>query len=131
LVYACNRCNSAKHESILIDPCEVAFGDHLRINEEGEIIGLTVEGRRVINILGLDLQLPTNERKAKVKILALFKRYPDDAEVRALYLDAFGFPDDLPDLSTHSRATNAKPEGVLQSYYRQRQAGTLPQTYGI
>src|SRR5437764_11548376 len=58
LVYACNRCNSAKQECILIDPCEVAFADHLRIDEEGEIIGLTVEGRRVINILGLDMRLP-------------------------------------------------------------------------
>src|SRR5436305_11449934 len=31
LVYACNRCNSAKRDRILIDPCEVAFAEHLRI----------------------------------------------------------------------------------------------------
>ena len=93
--------------------------------------GLTVEGRRVINILALDLRLPTNERKAKLRILRLYKRYQDDAEVQALYFDAFGFPDDLPDLSAHSRATNAKPEGVAECYLRQRQAGTLPRTYGV
>src|SRR5205823_732872 len=131
LVYACNTCNSAKRERILIDPCEVAFADHLRIDEEGEITGLTVEGWRVINILGLDLRLPTNERKTKLSILALYRRYPDDEQVRALYLDAFGFPEDLPDLSVHSRAENTKPEGVLQSYYRQRETGTLPPTYGL
>ena len=131
LVYACNRCNSAKQECILIDPCEVAFADHLRVDEEGEITGLTVEGRRVINILGLDLRLPTNERKTKLCILALYQRYPHDAEVRELYFGSFGFPDDLPDLSAHSRATNTKPEGVLQSYHRQREEGTLPLTYGV
>src|SRR5947209_5171639 len=92
LLYACNRCNSAKGERILIDPCEVAFAEHLRIDEEGEITGLTVEGWRVINILGLDLRLPTNERKAKLKILALYQRYPDDPEVQGLYFGAFGFP---------------------------------------
>jgi HNH endonuclease len=131
LVYACNRCNSAKQDCILIDPCEVAFADHLRIDEEGEIRGLTVEGRRVINILGLDLRLSTDERKARLNILALYKRYPDDAELQALYFGAFGFPDDLPDLSAHSRATNTKPEGVAQCYHRQREAGTLPRTYDV
>ena len=30
LVYACNRCNTAKDGSLLLDPCEVAFGAHLR-----------------------------------------------------------------------------------------------------
>jgi hypothetical protein len=131
LVYACNRCNNAKDKRILIDPCEVAFAAHLRIDDDGEITGLTVEGWRVINILGLDLQRPTNERKKMLRILALYRRYPADEEVRAQYLDAFGFPEDLPDLAVHSRATNTKPEGVLQSYHRQREAGTLSQTYGV
>jgi|SRR5215469_3594517 len=131
LIYACNRCNTAKNETILIDPCEAAFAAHLRVDDEGEIAGLTVEGRRVINILGLDLRLPTNERKAKLRILALYRRYPEDAEVGALYLDTFGFPEDLPDLSRHSRTENAKQEGVLESYYHQRRAGKLPETYGV
>jgi hypothetical protein len=131
LVYACNRCNTAKDGSLLIDPCEVAFGAHLQVNDEGEIIGLTLEGRRVINILGLDLRLPTNERKARLRILKLYRRYPADEEVRALYLDAFGFPEDLPDLAVHSRAANTKPGGVSQSYHCQRGAGTLPETYGV
>jgi hypothetical protein len=131
LVYACNRCNSAKQDRILIDPCNVAFADHLQIDEEGEIVGLTVEGRRLINILGLDLLGPTNSRKDKLKILALFRRFPNDREVRSLYLHAFGFPNDLPNLSTRRRATNTNPEGVLQSYHHQRKSGSLPQVYGV
>src|SRR5262249_9852807 len=86
LVYACNRCNTAKKEKMLIDPCEMAFADHLRIDDEGEIIGLSIEGWRVINILGLDLQRPTNERQAKLRILRLYRRYPHDQEVQALFL---------------------------------------------
>jgi hypothetical protein len=131
LVYACNTCNSAKRDCILIDPCAVPFAEHLRIDEEGEITGLTVEGRRVINILGLDLQHPTNERKAKLRLLMLCRRYPADSEMQQVYLDTFGFPDDLSDLSSHSRAANTRPEGVEQCYLRQREAGTLPRTYGI
>jgi len=131
LVYTCNRCNTAKKESILINPCEVAFGDHLKIDADGEIIGLTIEGCRIINILGLDLRLSTQERKTKLRIRSLHRRYPADEEVRALYLDAFGFPEDLPDLSVQLPAENTKSDGLSQSYHHQRGAGILPETYGV
>jgi hypothetical protein len=131
LVYACNRCNTAKDGVILIDPCETAFGHHLKVGEDGEIEGLTVEGRRLINILGLDLDKPTRARKAKLKLLNLYRRYPDDRELRDLYLDAFGFPEDLPDLAAHSRAGNDKPEAVKHCYHALRREGILPQVYGI
>ena len=131
LVYACNRCNTAKNESILIDPCEVAYGDHLKIDDDGEIMGLTIEGWRIINILGLDLRGPTQERKKQLLILSLYRGDPTDGEVLALYLGAFGFPEDLPDLSVHLRAKNTKPDGLSQSYHYQRGAGILPETYGV
>jgi HNH endonuclease len=131
LVYACNRCNSAKKERILIDPCAVPFAVHLQVDYDGEIIGLTDEGRRLINILGLDCRLPTEERKEKIQILKLFKRYPNDEEVRGIYFNAFGFPEDLPDLTRHSRTLNSNPDAVRESYYSQREAGILPETYGL
>jgi hypothetical protein len=131
LVYACNRCNSAKNESILINPYEVAFGDHLKIDDDGEIIGLTIEGRRVINILGLDRQRSTQERKKRLHVLCLHRQYPANGKVRALYLAEFGFPEDLPDLSVLFPAENTKPDGTSHSYYRQRAAGILPETYGV
>jgi hypothetical protein len=131
LVYACNRCNTAKDECILINPCEAAFGEHLRIEDDGEIVGLTVEGRRAINILGLDMLIPTKVRKAKLFIMTLFRRYPNDEEVRTLFFDAFGFPDDLPDLSIHSRTDNSKPEAVSQSYHCLRSERALPEVYGV
>jgi hypothetical protein len=131
LVYACNRCNSAKGNKILINPCADAFAVHLRVDEEGEIEGLTVEGKRVVNDLGLDLRGPTDKRKEQIIILRLYRQYPENDLVRTLYLNAFGFPEDLPDLSEHTRTKNSKPEGVEQSYYRQREAKALPETYGV
>jgi hypothetical protein len=131
LVYACNRCNTAKGEHILIDPCEVAFAEHLQIDEKGEIFALTNEGKRVINKLGLDRLRPTEERLARLIILKLYRKYPNDAEVRAMYLNAFGFPDDLPDLGVHTRTRNSKPEGIENTFFRQRDTKTLPETYGL
>lgn len=58
------------------------------------------------------MRRPTEERKAKLLILSLYRKHPADEEVRSLYLDAFGFPDDLPDLAEHTRTKNSKPEGV-------------------
>jgi hypothetical protein len=131
LVYACNRCNTAKAETILIDPCVEPYGEHLRVGDDGEITGLTPEGCRVIDLLGLDRRRPTQERLGRTRILNLYRRYPDDAEVRAMYFDAFGFPDDLPDLSVHSRTDNSKPEGIALSYYKLRSTGSLPDVYGV
>jgi hypothetical protein len=131
LVYACNRCNTAKDVAILIDPCAVGFAAHLQVDDQGEITGLTVEGRRVINHLGLDQQGPTELRKEKITILRLYRRASTDPQVRALFLRAFGFPDDLPDLAEHTRTENKKPGGVGQSYHSQRGAGVLPETYGV
>jgi hypothetical protein len=131
LVYACNRCNTAKSDKILIDPCLEPFSTHLRVDEEGEIEGLTVEGRRIVNTLGLDLIGPTEQRKEKIIIFRLYAQFPDNEQVRTLFRNAFGFPEDLPDLAEHSRTKNTKPEGVKQSYFRQRESKTLPETYGI
>jgi hypothetical protein len=114
---------------LLLNPDEVAFGEHLRVENDGEIVGLTIGGRDIINILGLDSLLPTNTRKQKLGILKLYKRYPTNPEVIDLYLDAFGFPDDLPDLATHTRSRNTMPKSVSLSYYHQRKTGVLPQTF--
>lgn len=131
LVYACNRCNSAKRDKLLINPCEVGFAAHIRVHDDGEIEGITTEGKRVVNDLGLDLRGPTATRLEQITILRLYTKYPDDDEMRALYLSAFGFPDDIPDLSEHTRTKNTKPEGIARSYFRLRAAKELPETYDV
>lgn len=128
LVYACNRCNSAKSDELVLDPCLVAFAQHLTVAEDGTVRGLTTEGSDVIDILGLDLEGSIKVRAYYIRLDALNRRYPNDPEVRALYLSSFGFPDDLPELAGR-RSGNTKPEGVGQSYRRQRDEGRLPPTY--
>ena len=129
LVYACNRCNSSKKDKILINPDSDGFGLHLRVNEEGEIFGITTAGRDLVNILGLNLLGSTNARKAKNKILSLYLSWPENPEVRHLYFDAFGYPQDLPDLKAHSKAKNSNLGGVLECYYQRRAHGILPSVY--
>jgi len=130
LVYACNRCNSAKRDEILLNPCTVAFAEHLRVDPDGEIVGISDEGSLVINILGLDLRDLTEERKNKFRIVNLYERYPADDEVRELYEREFGFPDALPNLNRLEPPFNSKPEGIGQSYFELRAAGALPRIYG-
>lgn len=61
LVYACNRCNTAKSDEMILDPWSVAFAQHLRVNSDGTIEGLTIEGKDLVDILLLDLEGPTSE----------------------------------------------------------------------
>ena len=129
LLYVCNRCNSAKRDRILLDPCRAGFAQHLTVGPDGSIAANTKEGKRLIRILGLDLEGPTKVRWHYLCLAALYQWSPHDPEVRELYLYAFGFPDDLPNLASLRPTTNAKPAGIEASYLRQREAGRLPTTY--
>src|SRR5690349_17329451 len=54
LVYACTRCNSFKRKAgVDLNPCLVAFADHLRVREDGQIEGLTPEGNKLIALFHL------------------------------------------------------------------------------
>jgi hypothetical protein len=64
-----------------------------------------------------------------LRVLLLFQMRPDDPEVRALYLDYFGFPDDLPDLDALRPESNTRPGGLTDAYFRQRRDGRLAETY--
>jgi HNH endonuclease len=129
LLYACNRCNSAKRERMLLDPCVVALADHVRLEADGSLRPLTTEGNRLINLLGLNAPGPQTVRRRYLRALSLYQSQPDDPEVRALYLDYFGYPDDLPDLAVLRPESNLRPEGLNETYFRQRAEGRLPEVY--
>lgn len=129
LVYACNSCNAAKSDKLVLDPYAVGFVDHLRVGPDGDIEGMTPEGTRLIDILGLDRIGPTSERYKRLRLVSLYRRYPDDQDVRALYFGAFGFPDDLPDLDSLNPGGNTNPSGIERSYRRRRDDRTLPDVY--
>lgn len=132
LVYCCNRCNSAKGTAILVDPCEVALAHHISVDlVTGEIVGNTEEGKLLIDVLGLDLEDAMECRREKILVLNLFQGSPSNPEVLELYRLTFGFPNDLPDLSKHTRTMNSKQAGIGQSYFQLKQKGELREVYGV
>jgi len=129
LLYACNRCNSSKGRAELIDPTETAFGNHITIDIDGKIRGLSNEGKFLISVLSLDAEWITRIRQRYLGIAMLYQRYADDPDVAELYFDAFGYPPDLPDLTVLRPAKNDRPEGLEQSYWAMNSRNALDRVY--
>lgn len=130
LVYACNRCNSAKRELMVLNPCTATLGEHVRVVvEDGTIVGATNEGNDLIRLLGLNKDSRRKVRLRYLRIKRLYDAQPNDPEIRALYLDCFGYPDDLPDLGELRPSSNSRPGGLSETFFRQRREGRLAETY--
>ena len=111
LLYACNRCNSAKGVHLLCDPTEEGLGHHLVVDDCGQISSKTELGGLMITVLGLDSPQLADTRQTYIAIEQLSKTHPEDEDVRKLYFDAFGYPHDMPDLLTLRPRNNSRPEG--------------------
>lgn len=130
LLYACNRCNSAKGSAELMDPTKTAFGDHITIDIDGQIRGLSRDGRFLISVLRLDDEWVTQTRRTYLQIASLYQRYTGDPDVAELYFDAFGFPPDLPDLTVLRPPNNDRPAGLEQCYWVLHSRNALDRVYG-
>jgi len=108
LVYACNRCNSVKQDRLLQDPCNAPLAEHLRVSDDGSISGLTAEGQKLIDLLGLDRVGPRTIRQRCRRIRLLYQTHPDQPDVCALYVDYFGYPADLPNLDSLRPMENSR-----------------------
>jgi hypothetical protein len=129
LVYSCLRCNAPKQHQRLIDPTVVAFHDHLRMEADGMMKALTPQGERMIHLLRLNIPPAIDVRRYYLNLLALKRQFPDNPEVDRMYREAFGFPDDLPNLEAKREPANSRPEGKQDCYWRQRAEGRLPSIY--
>ena len=129
LVYACNRCNSVKQDRRVLDPCATPFAEHFRVGDDGSLSGLTIEGEKLVKLLGLNSLQPRMIRQRFLRIRRLYQTHPDDPNVRERYLDYFGYPPDLPDLDSLRPASNSRPTGLADAYFRQRAEGRLPEAY--
>jgi 5-methylcytosine-specific restriction endonuclease McrA len=129
LVYACVRCNSPKQRRLLLDPTAVAFHDHLRVGPDGAITALTVEGQDLIDQLSLDEPSATDVRCFYLQLLEFKRQFPDHPDVERMFREAFGFPDDLPDLESKREPSNSRPGAKQNCYHRQRAEGRLPALY--
>lgn len=130
LVYACTRCNSARQNLRLLDPTTSTFGDHIQASADGLLVGVSDEGLDLIDALSLNDNPALSVRRRYATIFALRERYPRDADIEALFLQAFGFPDDLPDLRAKRPPGGNVRAGSEQSCdLARRGRGELPQTY--
>jgi hypothetical protein len=125
LLYSCSVCNSVKGDRQLPDPSQTLLAACVRIEADGRIIGLTPDAHRIIRILGLNDTEFVRYRARWIRIVALAQQHDPEQHRQLL-----GFPDDLPDLaSLRSPVGNTLPQGIEESYLRQRQRGELPATY--
>ncbi len=99
MVYACTACNSAKQEVEVLDPTVSPLGEHLRVRGDGSDEALTVEGQDLIDQLGLDRESLARVRRYYLDVIALKQERPEDSRVHSLFMQSFGYPDDLPDLT--------------------------------
>jgi hypothetical protein len=130
LVYACNRCNTTRgRRSGVLDPCKAAYGEHLRICEDGRIEPLSTPGAVHIEVLELNEQALVSERLEWIEMVRQLQSPHCDPVWLQLMLPKIQFPDDLPDLSTLQPPDNTRPGGITASYYALRASGRLPETY--
>lgn len=129
LIYACNRCNSWKQDRLLLDPCETALGEHLRVLPNGEIEAMTRHGQELIIALDLASSELQRKRDYYLHLAAMTQEQPHDSDVVVLYHHAFGFSDDLPNLAALRPPGNTRPEGVATCFHQLRAEGRLSATY--
>ena len=128
--YVCSFCNACKanHRTVL-DPCQSAYGQHVRVHDDGTIEGLTREGSQLIQLFRLDRSELTLFRREFLELVRLAQIRPK-GETATRLRDLVRFPDDLPDLgSLRPPGGNLKANTLEDCCWAQRQRGTLPDTY--
>lgn len=121
LLYACNRCNTAKGTAMVPNPCQLALRGHVRVNNAGLAEGNTPEGTLLIEVLGLNNPTTIEFRRRMLEVFASCDS--------PLLTSFFGYPDDLPDLSLARPTCNTRPKGITQSTYVRRSARQLSVVY--
>jgi HNH endonuclease len=130
LVYACLRCNSNKQDVILPDPTRVRLSECLSIDDDGTISALNADGSDMISLLHINDSPVIDTRKKYLKLIQLRIRHPNNSDVHDLFLDAYGYPDDLPDLASKRPPGGNRPKsGPVLSYYQLRQLNLLSKVY--
>ncbi len=122
LVYACHACNLRKRAEEL--PEIRLTAKNVRVYEDGRIVGLTSEADRIIRLLWLNTPQSIDWRRMWIRTVQLAAEHDEQ-----LFRQLMSYPDDLPDLSTLDAPSNAKPDGVEQSYCARRERNELSDTY--
>lgn len=125
LLYVCRRCNSLKRDIQIPDPCSIAYGRCLCVNNDGSVVALNEEGRKLVRTLRLDRPERVRQRRMIIDILVDAEANGNTPRLR----EWLGFPPDLEDLSRRKRQDNKRPQGIEESFFARRERGELPETY--
>jgi len=130
LAYSCMHCNAYRGVESILDPNKHLFHCHLTVNDQnGWIEGLTPLGKRTIRLLKLNHPLFIDRRRRSFSILSLKDEFPNHPKVRELFVQEFGFPEDLPDLRTLKPPKGNPPNSEGSCYYVLRERRELPEVY--
>lgn len=124
LVLACQCCNTMKSNRRVPDPCQVAYGQCLRVEPDGSVTHLNEHGWRLVTDLRLNHPRYLTWRAQRLRDLAIMFEV-----AREDYLRHMGFPADLPDLSLLRPPTNKRPDGISKSWLSLQRRSLLPLTY--
>lgn len=125
LVFACRQCNGTKAAKYLPAPETVAYGDCLRVDDQGKIHAKNKTGELIIEVMRLDGADYTRLRR---DIIAMVQESSPGSRALQRLL---GYPEDLPDLSKESEPKpNRRKSGIHNSHFEQRRRGELPDYYG-
>lgn len=125
LVYSCHTCNLLKSDLRLPDPATALNSESIRVEDDGTLIALNDEAKRVIDVLQLNGENYVGWRLLWLRIVELARQEDPDLLTRIL-----GFPANLPDLKRlQPPGGNTRPDGIAASSYERSRRGELPETY--
>ena len=106
LVYACSTCNRSKAAHLAPDPCKVAYGSCVEVDDNGEIhsIESNNDGIALIETLGLDAEDYNELRRA---VFELRDSLPMGSKPFCRW---FGYPKELPNLAKEPTCPTRKQE---------------------
>jgi hypothetical protein len=126
LVFACSECNGTKATKYLPSPESVAYGDCLRVDENGEIHALDDYGVGEAIIEALDLNAPEYSYLRRRIIETVAEARPGSKTLKW----CLGYPDELPNLSNEAKPKdNKRPDGIRESHYERKCRGELQDYY--
>jgi len=131
LFYACTLCNSFKWKNaICIDPSQVGLAHHLRVHDNGQIEGLTPEGKQLIALLHLADERAIQVRQEMLSLLRAKRKHPDNSDIDAIFRRRFGYPTNLPDLKGLKPPDgNSRVKGLDDSHHSRQARGELPEVF--
>lgn len=115
LAYACHRCNLAKSDEPVPHPENIAYGDCVEVDDEGNIRWLNRAGRLLVRSVRLDETDITARRKDLLKYFRYL--FGDDSE---LFCERMSDPDDLKDLRDKKPDKNSKPDSWRTSAHARK-----------